>query len=172
MPTTVCIRAHFCSVVFFDECIVDSANLRDSLGFFGGAHQDQHDDPAALTGMISWPHLAPRSDAGTFHVLEYGVFIPLDGLKVMFFNGLRRHGGSAPRAPADEDAQPWAYRFVIVCYPPAAIVEDHGISALASLRSPNTDKKGHGKKERGLFTIDMAVKNKFRYIRRLFCCLA
>ncbi|KAI0057139.1 hypothetical protein BV25DRAFT_1920359, partial [Artomyces pyxidatus] len=167
-----------------------STNLKSSLGFFGGDHVDSNDSSAGLSNMFAHAHLPANYDPGLFHLLELGVFVRLDGFKLMSFNGLRRHGGTVPRAPIGEaTVAPWAYRCVLVCYPSSAVVEDHGISALASLRpsdqfKPKTARSGGAKKtkssragpvtkrkrgrvgqprlenkDKGIFTMGMEIKN-------------
>ncbi|KAI0060625.1 hypothetical protein BV25DRAFT_1917696 [Artomyces pyxidatus] len=122
-----------------------STSLQSSLGFFGGAHNDSNDDLAGLSHMFAHADLPPGYDPGLFHLLELGVFVKLDGFKLMVFNGLRRHGGTVPRAPVGEPhVVPWAYRCVLVCYPSSAVVEGHGISAVASLRPSDQFKQKTG----------------------------
>lgn len=46
--------------------------------------------------MLSWGDLPEDYQGGRFHILELGVYIELDGLMVITFSGLRRHGGTPP----------------------------------------------------------------------------
>ncbi|KAI0043096.1 hypothetical protein FA95DRAFT_1609674 [Auriscalpium vulgare] len=137
-----------------------NTNLSYALGFFGLVHRDRQDPIPGLTGMVSWPDLPPGYDPGTFHLVELGVFVRLDGLRLMYFNGLRRHGGTPPRAPEGQEVQNWAYRIVVVCYPPSVVLENHGVTALATLRSADTDTGNESQaKAHGMLTLDMNVKN-------------
>ncbi|KAI0039292.1 hypothetical protein FA95DRAFT_1612685 [Auriscalpium vulgare] len=132
-----------------------ATDLTEHLGDFGGPHFDGGDSVSGLSGMVSWPDLPAGYDPGTFHLIELGAYVVLDGLNMLYFNGLRLHGGTPPRAPRGQEVVNSAYRLVVVCYPPSVILENHGITALAALRSGhNAGRKGHG-----MLTLDPAVKN-------------
>ncbi|KAI0039942.1 hypothetical protein FA95DRAFT_1612179 [Auriscalpium vulgare] len=143
-----------------------SKNLSPQLGVFGAAHRDQHDDPAGLSCMISLSDLPNGYHSGLFHLLEIGVFVDLSDLKLMYFNGLRRHGGTPPRS-SDDTLQPWACRYVTINYPPNAILENRAILAIAALRPPPEGKEDVSKQTQGhpvpvdrpLFTMDPAMRN-------------
>lgn len=91
---------------------------------FGGKHIDDKDEPAAFTAMISCPDLPKNRgyEGGRFHLLEFGAYVRLEGLIAACFSGLRYHGGTPPRAPADQRVDPSAYRWVMVMYPQRGII--------------------------------------------------
>ncbi|KAI0045064.1 hypothetical protein FA95DRAFT_1597051 [Auriscalpium vulgare] len=145
-------------------------DLQGQLGDSGIVHKDGNDAPGALTGMVSSPDMPDNYDKGTFHLVEIGAYASLEETQVMYFSGLRRHGGTPAHAPDGEVVKKWAYRCVIVCYPPSMVLENHGITALATLRSAGSEdsdappKKGKDgrvtyKKPHGMLTLDMGVKN-------------
>lgn len=111
-----------------------------------------------MTGMISYPSLRRGCDPGTFFLVELGVFVRLHGLRLLYFNGLRFHGGTPPRAPPNESADNKSYRMASVNYGTSVVSEDQGIAVIASLRSPVV---GETRKAHGMFTVDMAIKNKY-----------
>jgi hypothetical protein len=71
---------------------------------------------------------------GNFTIFELGAFVHLDGIKIVYFNALRQHGGSAPRAPAGSVLASHAYRWTVVNYAPAVIYQNQGVYVLAALR--------------------------------------
>ncbi|KAF9521988.1 hypothetical protein CPB83DRAFT_900046 [Crepidotus variabilis] len=100
-------------------CLKD-ATLQEAMGDFGGEHCDAKDAPGYYTNMIAISDLPDSFDPGQFFILVPGVFFILDNFASITFSGLRTHGGTAPIAPLDYDPTllEWAYRFVIVMYPP------------------------------------------------------
>ncbi|KAI0311291.1 hypothetical protein OF83DRAFT_1030595, partial [Amylostereum chailletii] len=104
------------------------------LGVFGGGHKDTHDGVGGLTCMISGGVMPegyfPGIVIGFFFLFELGVYVELSNFKMIFFSGLRRHGGSAPRAPPGQKAVDGAYRWALILYPPASILNNKGIAAL------------------------------------------
>ncbi|KAJ3847206.1 hypothetical protein EV368DRAFT_87994 [Lentinula lateritia] len=97
----------------------------EALAFFGGKHFDQNDSPGGWTTMISYPDI-PTGDGwegGRFHLVEFGLYVELDGLKSMTFTGLRLHSGTPPLPPTGVPIPPSAYRFVVVLYPQGATLD-------------------------------------------------
>ena len=88
--------------------------LEDKMGFFGGAHIDSSDNITGLSCMISAVDLPDDYDSGQFHLLELGVFISLKNFKILYFSGLRQHGGTIPRSPPSISPVSWAYRFITI----------------------------------------------------------
>ncbi|KAI0310454.1 hypothetical protein OF83DRAFT_1178533 [Amylostereum chailletii] len=93
---------------------------------------------------------------------------------MMFFSGLRKHGGSAPRAPPGVKAVDWAYRFVLILYPLSSTFANAGITALATLQSKHlisaetrkhkimpltNEEKLEVKQSQGLLGISPEMKN-------------
>ena len=74
---------------------------------------------------------------GYFCLFEIGVFACLDGFLVTTFSGLRQHGGSPPRAPAGENASPWAYRLALILYPSRGAFDNLANVALAAMGTPH-----------------------------------
>lgn len=155
---------------------VGTMHLGGSLGRAGVLHQDGHDDGAALTGMLSYPDLPPKAvtdgepadpdatdyETGELHLIELGAFVPMQGLHLVFFNGLRRHGGTPPRAPPGCKAADSAYRYSQVHYTGASILEAQGISAIAALRPPPPkDSDKQERRDHGLFVMDALAKSKY-----------
>ena len=56
-----------------------------------------------------------------------------EGFVSACFCGLRYHGGYPPTSPEGVEPQPWSYRFVLVCYPPSAIMGGKSRLAFAPL---------------------------------------
>ncbi|KAJ3846407.1 hypothetical protein EV368DRAFT_69952, partial [Lentinula lateritia] len=97
----------------------------EELLFFGGIHFDQWDSEGSYTQIISNPDI-PTDDGwegGRFHLVEFGVFVELNGPTMVTFTGLRLHGGTPLLAPTGVEIPPWAYRWVVVLYPQAALLD-------------------------------------------------
>ncbi|TFK62993.1 hypothetical protein BDN72DRAFT_719713, partial [Pluteus cervinus] len=99
------------------------------MGSFGAGHRDTHDSAGGLTTMISNSRLPSTYEAGRFHLLGLGVFFILTCLTVMTFCGLFRHGGSPPIS-IDSTVVKDAYRVMVVCYPPHAMLSGAGMTVL------------------------------------------
>ncbi|KAI0315189.1 hypothetical protein OF83DRAFT_1174049 [Amylostereum chailletii] len=149
-------------------------DLSRELGIFGDGHKDGEDALAGLTCMISHPDMPNNYFPGFFFLFELGIFVSLSNFKMMFFSGLRKHGGSAPQAPPGMKAVDWAYRFVLILYPLSSIMSNTGITAIATLQSkhlirteakqlkwkPLTEEEEKEKKEsQGLLGISPEMKN-------------
>lgn len=83
--------------------------------------------------MLSWGDLPEDYQGGRFHILELGVYIELDGLMVITFSGLRRHGGTPPMAPNGQEVLPWAYRFTVPMYCPGSILDGKTLNVIGAL---------------------------------------
>lgn len=92
--------------------------MRGQLGFFGGSHANKGDNRARFTNVTCNNDHPPDYDPGNFYLLYLGVFIVMDPLMSINFCGVRFHGGSPPTAPPGQEPVDWAYRFVVVSYPP------------------------------------------------------
>ncbi|KAJ3884712.1 hypothetical protein GG344DRAFT_83612 [Lentinula edodes] len=75
--------------------------------------------------MFSYPDIPTDEgwEGGRFHLIEFGLYVELDGIKSVTFTGLRLHGGTPPLAPAGVLIPPSAYRWVVVLYPQAATLD-------------------------------------------------
>ncbi|KAJ7444114.1 hypothetical protein B0H11DRAFT_1747702 [Mycena galericulata] len=111
--------------------------LKVYMGFFGGAHTDDNDSPGAYSHMTCNSDLPDGYDPGFFFILQLGVFVVLKKYQSVNFNGRRRHGGTPPIGIFGEKLSAWAYRFVIIAYPPQRIVSGTGRLSLAAL--PNNE---------------------------------
>ncbi|KAF8055699.1 hypothetical protein FPV67DRAFT_1394420, partial [Lyophyllum atratum] len=124
--------------------VAGDESLRKSLegmGGFGIDHFDKDDDEGGLSTMVSNSDV-PEEQAGQlgyeygrFHLLAFGFYIKLTPFRIMSFSGLFKHGGSPPLSPAGIAPVPWAYRFMIVLYPPESMLSGAGkqIIGLAAL---------------------------------------
>ena len=85
--------------------------LEGQMGFFGGDHVDRGDLAAGYSCMVTCCDVPEGYEHGRFHVLPIGVFVRLEHVRVVFFTGRMRHGGTPPFAPeGDEHVDPSAYR--------------------------------------------------------------
>ena len=65
------------------------------------------------------------------------MFVYMGGFIVVTFSGLRRHGGSPPRAPGREVACAWAYRVVLVLNCSAGAFSNLAHVALGAIGTPH-----------------------------------
>ncbi|RDX41183.1 hypothetical protein OH76DRAFT_1489674 [Lentinus brumalis] len=107
--------------------------LKIDLGGFGGKHIDDNDSAGGVTCMITYSDLDESDHPGYFMVGDLGVAIAQRGLVVTCFCGLRFHGGFPPTSPPGCSPKPWSYRFVIVCYPPRAMMDGSALQTFAAL---------------------------------------
>jgi hypothetical protein len=114
-------------------CAYSDATLASDMGFFGGEHKDIHDNPAFYTNIISDPDLPDGYNPGNFFVLYFGVFVVMKKHMGINFSGLRRHGGTPPTAPLGMEPEAWAYRFVVVSYPPNGLTNGNCRYVLGAL---------------------------------------
>ncbi|KAJ2922527.1 hypothetical protein H1R20_g14570, partial [Candolleomyces eurysporus] len=98
-------------------------DLSKQMGFFGGAHFDEGDDPCWFTNMITSSSLPDDYDPGYFFLLVYGVYTRLSNGGGFNFHGNVKHGGSGPFPPRGEKPPPSAYRLTLISYPPERAVD-------------------------------------------------
>ncbi|KAJ7842991.1 hypothetical protein B0H14DRAFT_2586035 [Mycena olivaceomarginata] len=113
-----------------------SARLTNDLGYFGGAHADKKDAKAWYSNMTCNHDIPEDYDPGMFFILQLGVFIRLKCYSSMNFFGHRQHGGTPPLSPNGAPAK-WAYRWVVIMYPPQRMVNGTARVTLAAL--PNNE---------------------------------
>ena len=106
---------------------------------FGGPHYDKHDGSHSLSSMSTASDLPnePGWDYGRFHLLGIGAYVELEPFTAIYFSGRLRHGGTAPVAPEGVVPPPWAYRMVIIGYPPRQIILGKARHAFAALPFSN-----------------------------------
>ncbi|KAJ7482747.1 hypothetical protein FB451DRAFT_1129741 [Mycena latifolia] len=115
----------------------DSGELSKDLGFFGGAHIDKGDQAAWYSNMTSNHDIPDDYEDGMFFILQLGVFIVLKKYSSINFFGQRRHGGTPPLSPVGTVLYKFAYRFVVISYPPRRMVNGTARVTLAAL--PNRE---------------------------------
>ncbi|KAJ3885797.1 hypothetical protein GG344DRAFT_82325 [Lentinula edodes] len=101
----------------------DKPTCIETLFFFGGVHIDQADSNGGRTKILSAPDLPEGWEGGRFHLVEFGLYVELDGLIIANFSGLRLHGGTPPLAPTGAEIPAWAYRSGVVLYPQGPILD-------------------------------------------------
>ncbi|KAJ3897346.1 hypothetical protein F5879DRAFT_927913, partial [Lentinula edodes] len=110
----------------------DKPTCIETLFFFGGVHIDKGDSNGGRTKILSFPDLPDGWEGGRFHLVEFGLYIELDGLVIANFSGLRLHGGTPPLAPTGADIPAWAYRSVVVLYPQGPILDGRVVMNLSA----------------------------------------
>ena len=106
--------------------------LQKQMGFFGAKHIDKYDSVTGFSTMICNSDLPDGYEGGRFHLLEFGAYVRLDGIKVISFSGLRWHGGTPPLAPDGQDVDSSAYRWVVILYPQGSVISggaSHNVAA-------------------------------------------
>ncbi len=121
------------------------------MGGFGGKHIDNKDCPAAVTSMICYRRPIPHRSSWLLHggrsrfsyryvqhlligkTSTHFCNVELRGLIVICFCGLHFHGGFPPTTYPGKKPKPWSYRFVVVCYPPRAIMDSQAILSFSAL---------------------------------------
>ncbi|RXW11975.1 hypothetical protein EST38_g13879, partial [Candolleomyces aberdarensis] len=98
-------------------------DLSKEMGFFGGAHFDEGDDPCWFTNMITSSSLPDDYDPGYFFLLIYGVYTRSSNGGGFNFHGNVKHGGSGPFPPSGVEPPPSAYRLTLISYPPERAVD-------------------------------------------------
>ncbi|KAJ4464250.1 hypothetical protein C8J55DRAFT_409094, partial [Lentinula edodes] len=103
-------------------------------------HFDKYDSAGGWTTMFSFPDIPAENgwEGGRFHLVEFGLYVELDGIKSITFTGLRLHGGTPPLAPASVPIPPSAYRFIVVLYPQGAILDGRATLNIAAASSGTT----------------------------------
>lgn len=158
---------------YFLESSTSEQDLGDSLGGFGVYHWDTGDSTVGYTAMLSAPSMPDTYRTGHFDFAECGAAVEVTKTPLFSgFQGLRRHGGTAPTAPPGHLVEEWAYRFVCVLYPPSVVFENQAVSVIASLDShiQDEDVSLHGNSEEHrevssqgnhrLFKLSPEMKNK------------
>ena len=116
-------------------------SLRLEMKIGGVSHMDTHDAAACLSCMLVISDL-PKGDGwepGRFHFLAHGFYINLEPHYTVYFSGRLPHGGTAPLAPPGQKAPNWAYRTVVIGYPPKYIMNGevrHSLAALPNKAEP------------------------------------
>ncbi len=108
---------------------------------FGIVHRDACDFSASMSAMMSMSDIPDDEDQepGRFHFLPHGFYTTLEPWKIVFFSGLLPHGGTAPLAGPGKKAPRWAYRAVLIGYPPKYILSGdikHAFAALPNQSHP------------------------------------
>lgn len=108
---------------------------------FGVTHRDAYDFGAALSSMTTMSDIPDDEDQepGRFHFLAHGFYVTLEPWKIVFFSGLLPHGGTAPLAGPGKTAPHWAYRALLIGYPPKYIMSGdvrHSLAALPNQSHP------------------------------------
>ncbi|KAH9912422.1 uncharacterized protein B0H18DRAFT_961088 [Fomitopsis serialis] len=120
-------------------------NLSESLGFFGGLHQDQHDSIGAMSVMTVFSKLHAGIHPGLFLFPESYTYVRLpDGfaedeterssLLTVLFSGLHWHMGMSPYVtdPSVEIAED-ALRLNHIMYPMSRVMDGQSMLALGAL---------------------------------------
>ena len=128
-----------------DTCYAGPMNLSESLGFFGGLHQDQHDSIGAMSVMTVFSKLHAGIHPGLFLFPESYTYVRLpDGfaedeterssLLTVLFSGLHWHMGMSPYVtdPSVEIAED-ALRLNHIMYPMSRVMDGQSMLALGAL---------------------------------------
>ncbi|KAF7789175.1 hypothetical protein EIP86_000112 [Pleurotus ostreatoroseus] len=78
-------------------------------------------------------------EPGRFHFLSHGFYVRLETFYAVYFSGRLLHGGTAPLAAPGRRIPSWAYRCVLIGYPPKYIMEGdirHTLAALPHRAEP------------------------------------
>ncbi|KAL5533809.1 hypothetical protein ACEPAG_269 [Sanghuangporus baumii] len=97
--------------------------LETSLKKAGRVHEDEGDDPASLTTIVSLSEGRWNVHLGCFFVLALGVYVDLREFSTVTFSGRMAHGANEPRFISDheqDNLKPY-FRLVSVCYPPKPV---------------------------------------------------
>ncbi len=105
------------------------------MGHFGGSHTDGHDCRLSLSCATTLSDIPDGWEPGRLHLLGLGMFVSLNLGDQFFFSGLLQHGGTSPLAPDNEEIPDWAYRTLIIAYPPTSFVIGNVRHAFAALPS-------------------------------------
>ncbi|KAJ6542394.1 hypothetical protein B0H10DRAFT_1948013 [Mycena sp. CBHHK59/15] len=112
-------------------------SLGKDLGFFGGTHIDRHDAAGYYSNMTCNHDIPDDYEPGMFFILQLGVFVVLNQYCSINFFGQRQHGGTPPLCPLGRPLYKYAYRFVVISYPPRRQVNGTARVILAAL--PNNE---------------------------------
>lgn len=109
------------------------------MGHFGGPHCDIRDCIAALSCALVLSDIPDGWEPGRLHLLGLGVYASLSLYSQFFFTGRQLHGGTSPLAPDDQAIPDWAYRLIMIAYPPTSFVfgnVKHAFAAMPHSREP------------------------------------
>ena len=142
--------------LFASSCFAGAnTEFKKQLGQFAGKHQDEHDSEGGVTCMLTMSDLVDTDEPGYFLHGELGIAIRMllfllpTSLNLMYmyigqqnlvaacFQGVRFHGGYPPTALPGTEPDPASYRFVIVCYPPRAILDGKARVSFGALPTGN-----------------------------------
>lgn len=127
------VHFHILSSVPRCLCGFAAASLEGSMGNYGRPHIDDKDSPGHYTNMTVHSDIPAGYNPGRFHIFGLGICINLDNFTSINFSGLHYHGGSPPTAPPGEKPVHWAYRFVLILYPPLKMTDGSARLVLAAL---------------------------------------
>ena len=108
-------------------------SLQGDMQRFGPAHEDSEDALAGISSMLVLSDVPSSYERGRINFIASGFFAEQEPFDVIFFSGHKLHGGTAPIAPEGEEAEDWAYRCVLIGYPPGPIQEGDVRHTLAAL---------------------------------------
>ncbi|KAH6907178.1 hypothetical protein BKA70DRAFT_1223557 [Coprinopsis sp. MPI-PUGE-AT-0042] len=111
----------------------DVSTLDSSLGKYGTIHPDCGDTAASVTAMtcLSKPH--PDVDPDIFFIQDFGIAIVFQEFDVLYFCGLRYHGGTQPRYRDERTSDEEYNRLTLIGYPSSKFYDQPSSSAFASL---------------------------------------
>lgn len=107
--------------------------LENSLGFYGGNHNDNKDSPARFTTMTMCSRLPNNYTVSTFHIPRLGIFFTLQNFDSANFCGLNYHGGTPPIAPPGVAVAKDAVRITFISYPPEKMGDGLGHVVVGAL---------------------------------------
>ncbi|KAH9828722.1 uncharacterized protein C8Q71DRAFT_891939, partial [Rhodofomes roseus] len=127
---------------YLDKLQKGPMDLSDSLGFFGGVHQDEHDSIGAMSVMTVFSKLHAGIHPGLFLFPECYAFVRLpngftedeserSSLLSVLFSGLHWHMGMSPYV-SDNIAQD-AVRLNHVMYPMSRVMDGNSMLALGAV---------------------------------------
>lgn len=108
-------------------------SLTPFLGFFGGAHSDDHNAAAAVICMLPYVEAPDGSNPGVFHLVELGGFVRMSSMLCVCFRGRSHHGGTAVVLPEGVHSDNGAVRATYILYPPEIPFSGSALVALCSL---------------------------------------
>ncbi|KAJ7697017.1 hypothetical protein B0H17DRAFT_1197749 [Mycena rosella] len=113
--------------------------LANSLGFYGGNHNDNKDSPARFTNMVMCSRLPDTYTLGKFHIPRLGIYFMLRNFDSANFCGLNYHGRTPPIAPQGVDVANDASRMTFISYPPEQMGDGLGhvvVGAMPTAKDP------------------------------------
>ncbi|KAJ7679693.1 hypothetical protein B0H17DRAFT_1206482 [Mycena rosella] len=113
--------------------------LVNSLGFYGGNHNNNKDSPARFTNMVMCSRLPDTYTLSKFHIPHLGIYFTLRNFDSANFCGLNYHGGTPPIAPQGVDVANDAYCMTFILYPPEQMGDGLGhvvVGAMPTAKDP------------------------------------